>query len=425
MTPTRTTQGPRLTTTLALLLPTLFLGGCGMFDWIAGETDPHPPVALGQLTPTLSLTTLWQMKIANGSEGRQLKLVPTLHEGRVFVADAGGQLQALEARSGALIWKQETKHHFTSGPAVGEGLLALGTRQGEVVAFDSGSGTELWKTTLSSEILSVPRIASGILVVPSIDGSVYGLNAGDGSRRWDYRRPMPVLTLRGMSNPVIIDGNAILGFADGKLVSLDLDTGIPLWELIVTPPVGRTELDRMVDIDADPAVAGSTLYVVAYQGDLAAINTANGTALWRHPLSSSAGLAVGAGALYVTDAKSHVIAVDSQNGESLWKQQQFSYRRLTAPAILGEVLLVGDTEGYLHGLATSDGVPRARTRITKSPISQPPQVADGVAYVYADDGTLAALTTGSTLTPPASLPSSATAGARIGTGEGAEPSEPH
>lgn len=417
MTPICTPQGSRRPLTVALLLSALLLSGCGMFDWIAGETDPHPPVELGKLTPTLGLTTLWQTQVSKGNKGRQLKLVPALHAGKVFVADVEGRLQALDARSGTLIWKQETKHHFNSGPGVGDGLLVLGTRQGEVVAYDSNDGTERWRTPLASEILAVPRIASGIVVAPAIDGSVYGLNAGDGARRWEYRRPMPVLTLRGMSSPVITGNTVVLGFADGKLVSLELDSGTPLWELIITPPVGRTELDRMVDIDADPLMSGTTLYVVAFQGDLAAINVSDGAVIWRRPLSSSAGLTAAAQALYVTDAKSHVIAVDSQNGDTLWKQPQFSYRRLTAPALVDEVLLVGDFEGYLHGLAVGDGAVRARTRITKASISQPPQVADGVAYVYADDGTLAALRVGTT-TLQAEAP--ATPSPITGTGSGGD-----
>lgn len=384
----------RQRTAFALVLPALLLSGCGMFDWFAGEKDPHPPVELGKLEPTLSLSTLWQAQVSKGTEGRQLKLVPAVQEGRVYVADAEGRLQALDARSGTQLWKQETKHRFSSGPGVGEGLLLLGTSQGELVAFDSSDGTERWKTRLASEILSVPRVGAGVVVATTLDGSVYALNGADGARRWDYRRPMPVLTLRGMSNPVIAEGSVIVGFADGKLVKLELDKGAPLWELIVTPPVGRTELDRMVDIDADPLVVGSTIYVVAFQGDLAAIKAEDGTVIWRHPLSSSAGLTVGSRALYVTDAKSHVFAVDAQSGASLWKRPDFSYRRLTAPALLGELLLVGDFEGYLHGLAAADGGVVARTRLTKAGISQPPQVVEGVAYIYADDGTLAAITAG-------------------------------
>ncbi len=398
MAPTLPPPRLRLRAALALILPALLLSGCGMLDWLASEKDPHPPVELGKLTPTLSLSVLWQSQVSKGSEGRQLKLVPTVQEGRVYVADAGGSLQALDARTGTQIWKQETKHRFSSGPGIGDGLLLLGTNRGELVAFDSTDGAERWKTRLASEILSVPRIRSGVVVTSTLDGSVYALNGADGAPRWDYRRPMPVLTLRGMSSPVIAEASAIVGFADGRLVKLELDNGAPQWELIITPPVGRTELDRMVDIDADPLVAGDTLYVVAFQGDLAAIKASDGTVVWRQPLSSSAGLAAGTRALYVTDAKSHVVAVDAQNGASLWKQKDFSYRRLTAPALLGEVLLVGDLEGYLHGLATADGQVVARTRLTKASISQPPQVVDGVAYVYADDGTLAALTTGGPLT---------------------------
>jgi len=422
MAPTRARLRHPIRPLAIALVSALLLSGCGMLDWFTSEKDPHPPAELRNLTPTASLTALWQTQVSKGTEGRQLKLVPALESGRLYVADAEGQIQALDTRSGSLLWKQSTKLRFSSGPGLGEGLLLLGTSRGELVALDASDGSERWRALLQSEILSVPGIRSGMVVVPTLDGSVYGLDARDGTRRWDYRRPMPVLTLRGMSSPVIAGDNAIVGFADGKLVNLEIATGAPLWELIITPPVGRTELDRMVDIDADPVVVGGTIYVAAFQGDLAAINATDGSVVWRKAISSHVGLAASPRALFIADDKDHVLAVDSANGGTLWKQAELNYRRLTAPALMGDLVLVGDVEGYVHALATEDGQIRARMRITKAGISDRPQVVDGVAYVYADDGTLAALTAGGALPmaparePPASASSPTAEGAAPTTG---------
>lgn len=377
----------------------LLLGGCSYIPWFGGDKDPHPPAELQEITPSAALNVLWQGEVSEGTAGQQVKLIPVVHEGRVYVADLEGRIEALSARDGSVIWKRDTGLPFSGGPGLGEGLLLLGNSNGELAAFDSSDGTERWKVPLSSEILSVPRIRSGLVIAYTLDGTVYALNAKDGARVWDQRRPTPVLTLRGMSSPVIADTGVIVGFSDGRLAKLDLGNGVPLWELTVTPPIGRTELERVVDIDADPVLLGSTLYVVTFQGDLAAVNEPSGTVVWRQPLSSHAGLAVDSRYIYVTDAKDHVWAVDTATGGSVWKQDQFTYRLLTAPAVLGDTLLVGDLEGYVHLLSAEDGSVLARKRITKARISQQPQVADGVAYVYADDGTLAALTVGGAPSP--------------------------
>ena len=386
-----------------LMVPALLLAGCSTISsWFGSEKDPHPPVELQNPAPTGNITSVWQERVGKGMDEQQAKLVPALHEGRLYVADHQGRIEVRDARSGSLIWTKSTQLPFSGGPGVGEDLVLLGTSGGELVALSAADGEERWRAPLASEILSIPRIRTGIVIAYTLDGSVYALDAKSGARRWDYRRPTPVLTLRGMSSPVLAGRNVIVGFPDGKLVNLELETGAPLWELTITPPIGRTELERMVDIDADPVVVGSTIFVVTFQGDLAAINGPTASVVWRHPLSSYAGMAVDNRYIYVTDAKDHAWAIDIGSGGTVWKQHQFTYRHLTAPAVLGDSILVGDLEGYVHLLSAEDGSVLARKRLTKAPISQQPQVSDGVAYVYADDGTLAALTAGGAISVPES-----------------------
>jgi outer membrane protein assembly factor BamB len=196
----------------------------------------------------------------------------------------------------------------------------------------------------------------------------------------------------------------LVGISGGRLMYLEPEQGAPLWDLVVSPPSGRSELDRLADIDADPVVADGIAYVASYNGDLAAVDIASGTVLWRRELSAHAGLAAGEQALYITDSDDNLWAAARSDGAGLWKQEGLLYRRLTAPALAGNALVVGDIEGYVHWISRRDGRLLGRERVSKSRIGATPVVAGGVVYVQADDGTVAALRAGAAAggTPPAS-----------------------
>ncbi|BCU06064.1 outer membrane protein assembly factor BamB [Allochromatium tepidum] len=384
-----------------VLVPAMLLAGCGGIPWFGKEKDPTPPSPLPPLAQETRFDTLWSTRPTRGTEGRQLYLVPALVEGRLYVADARGRVAALAADSGRTLWQRETGLAFSGGPDVAGERLVLGTSQGELVALSTQDGRELWRTQLGSEVLSVPRLgADGRVFVHTLDDSLHGLDAATGQSQWRIDYPPPVLTLRGSSTPALTENGIIVGLSGGKLVKLDPKDGLPLWEVIVTRPSGRSELARIADIDADPVVVGSTVYVGAYNGDLAAVDRELGEVLWRRELSAHAGLVADADGLYVTDSEDRVWGAAMADGAGRWQQDQLRYRRLTAPALLGERLLVGDFEGYLHLLDKRDGRLVGRMRLTKAGITARPLVSGNRVYVYADDGTLAALTLGATTTLP-------------------------
>ncbi|MCW8921784.1 MAG: outer membrane protein assembly factor BamB [Sedimenticola sp.] len=380
---------------LTVPLLALLLTGCGSMnpmDWFSSEDNSEPPAELTELVNSVATRVLWTASVGGGADEQRVKLVPYVSDGKVYAASRSGEVRALDASTGRAVWSVDTDLEISGGPGAGDGLVLIGTSNGEVVALDAAGGTEKWRARVSSEVLSVPRAARGVVVVHTIDGKLFGLDAATGTHKWIYDRSTPVLTLHGSSSPVIVGNRVICGFASGKLVMLNLSNGDLLWEISVTAPSGRSELERMVDIDGDPLVVGDVVFVTTYQGEMAAISIDTGVVLWRRKLSSYAGMGADFSQLYVSDDTDHVLAVDPGNGAALWKNQKLQYRKLTAPIELSGIIMVGDFEGYLHQLSREDGRLLGRLRIAKSAISTPPIVRDGVAYIYADGGELAAVT---------------------------------
>ncbi|MFI3154726.1 MAG: outer membrane protein assembly factor BamB [Methylococcaceae bacterium] len=365
----------------------------GIKDYfLGGEDNADPPSVLVEYAPEVRIDVIWKESVGVGAEEQSLKLIPVIGSGKILAADREGVVQARSLTTGKLIWETETEVHFSGGPGLGAGTVILGSSDAEVVALNIETGAVLWKTAVSSEVLSVPVIANDVVVVRTTDGSVIALDEKTGGKRWSYERSVPPLSLRGTGSPLIVEDNVIGGYDNGKLMALRLADGKFAWETSIAIPKGRTEIERLVDLDVDPIVINGVIYVASYQGGIAAVSELDGDVLWRNEtISSHSGLSNDFRYLYLADSQSHVWQLDQRSGASLWQQKDLHQRRLTAPAAYENYVAVGDFEGYVHWLSSTDGRQLGRIQVTDGAIDAKPIVVDNTVYVYAKDGTLAAL----------------------------------
>lgn len=370
------------------LIGLLVLPGC---SWLrGGEDNAEPPAELVDIEQQVKLEQLWKRNIGAGTKGQFVRLTPVVDGGRIFVADREGMVAALDSETGKPVWKVDTDAPVSSGVGVGQGLVLVATTEAEVIALNWSDGSEAWRAVVSSEVLGAPSALDGVVVVQSVDGNITGLDAATGERNWIFDRSVPALSLRGTSSPLLVSGGAIAGLASGKLIAIELKRGLPVWEATISVPSGRSELERMVDIDSSPKVWGEQLFTVTYQGSVAAVDGASGQIAWSREMSSAAGLDVDFRQVYVTDEDSHVWALDRRNGASMWTQDALHNRALTAPAALDSYVAVADFEGYLHLLSRIDGEQLARVRVDGDGVLAAPIVANDTLYVYGNGGTLAA-----------------------------------
>lgn len=377
------------------LLPLLFLvlsAGC---SWFGGSDNSLPPAELKTVAQPIEIRSLWEAQIGAGAKSQFIRLTPALADGRLYAASFDGTVVALDALSGQRLWETQTQLPITGGVGVsGNGLVLFGSNKGEVVALRQENGQEAWRAQVSSEVLAPPRAASGIVVVRTGDGKFTGLDARTGERRWVYAHVLPALSLRGDAPPLLTQNLVIAGLETGKLLVLSLDKGLPVTEKTIAPPRGRTEIERLIDIDAEPKIFGDTLYMVAYRGSIAAIDMRSGNLLWNRELSSYAGLDVDARQVYISDETDAVLALDRRNGGTLWKQAEMSGRRLSAPVATDQHVVVGDFEGYLHWLSKDSGQIVGRIRAASKAIVAPPLAAGNIVFVQGQGGALGAFRAG-------------------------------
>lgn len=376
----------------AALLLALISTGC---SWFGSTSNAIPPAPLQTIAQPSNVQQLWTVSVGGGAKDQSIRLIPALLDGKVYAAGAEGTVIAVDALSGQRQWEVATGLPISGGVGVSDdGLVLVGTRKGEVLALRQETGQEAWRARVSSEVLAAPRAVNGVVVVRTIDGKFTGLNSDSGEQRWVYSHAMPALSLRGTAAPLLTKELMIAGLDSGKLLVLTLDKGIPLTEKTVALPQGRTDIERLIDIDAEPKAAGEMLYLAAYGGRVAAINMRDGNLAWNRDISSYAGLDVDARQVYVSDASDAVIALDRNAGGTFWKQPELTGRRLSAPVATSEHVVVGDFEGYLHWLRKEDGQLVGRVRMSSQAIIAPPTTSADIIFVQDQGGTLGAFRIG-------------------------------
>ena len=350
------------------------------------EDDVAPPAELVDFDPLVRVDRVWSAGTGGGDDVLRLGLRPSVRGERVYVAGHGGDVHALETATGREIWETSTDLALAGGPAVGEGIVVVGGSGGALIALDAESGEKRWQVMTGGEVITAPTIENGIVVARTVDGRLRGLRASDGGEVWTYEQPVPPLTLRGNGHPVVDGDMVFAGLDNGKVVALSLTTGELLWNTTVAPSRGRTEIERLVDIDSPVRIMGDDVFVVGYQGRIAMLARETGQLWWGRDMSSHRGLAADGDTLYVTTSDSTVVALRRRDGTPVWSQDALLRRSLTAPALAGDALVVGDFEGYLHWLDAATGQLLARGKTGAGRMTNAPVAAGDLLVLESDSG---------------------------------------
>jgi outer membrane protein assembly factor BamB len=335
----------------------------------------------------------------------------------VFAASHKGEVVAVALDSGKNVWVKKLKVPISAGPAAGFGMVVAGTSKGAVIALDGATGRQLWRTQINSELLSAPAISEKAVVIRSVDGRLHGIDSHTGKELWSIEQQVPRLSLRGTAIPIVAKEVAISGFDNGKVMAVSLTSGDTVWDTALASPHGRTELDRLVDIDSAVRVVGENVFATGFQGRTAMLALDSGQLWWSHDMSSYRGLAVDADNLYVTQSDGTVVALRQRDGAEIWRNDKLKRRGLSTPIVTSTAIAIADYQGYIHWLDKGTGALVARERIAKQRVSNPPAGVDDTIVVLTDGGTLAAYraTPRASAAPPAPIATPAPA---------AEPSAP-
>ena len=347
----------------------IFLNGCSSLGWLKfwdSEEEEEGPAELYSINESVEIYTDWAEPF--GNENNFGRLIPSVYDGKVYFISSEGYLASLNEESGKVEWSKSTNDSVSGGIDVNFKTITYGTLDGDLVALDYKDGKELWRSEASSEILTPPTTDGNMLIAQTGDGRIAGYDFESGERQWFHQTTLPRLTLRGTSRPYISQGFIFTGFANGKIAMIYPDSGAIRFEIPVTINEGKSELERIIDIDGQSLITNDLLIAASYQGNITAINLREGRATWQEDISTIKDLTSNGNRVMAVDEKDILKAFGVATGAILWEQNDLKLRKLTSPVSIRNYIAVGDLEGYVHLLDIKNGDFLGRKKISRNPI---------------------------------------------------------
>lgn len=368
----------------AALLAVVIVSGC------SNVKEELKPAKLEAIEANYKLVQQWQRNTGAGQDARYQRLQPAVADGVIYSVDVKGLVSAWAADTGRRLWRHNLDTAVGGGVGVVDDTGFIGTLDGRVIAFSLSDGSPKWEAKTSSEVVSTPQANAEVVVAQAIDGRVFAFDVDTGDQRWTYDHPVPVLSLRANSAPLISNEAVFVGFDNGQLLSFNAADGQLRWSARVGQPQGKTELERLVDIDTAPIELGPYIYAAGFNARLVAVSRGTGRISWSQDVSTANNIAAGEELIIVSDVDSHIIAFNALDGSVVWRNKELHRRGVSAPVVFNNLVIAIDDTGYVHGLSVADGKLIARARVSSDPVLAQPFVIEQTLYVLDAGGRLTA-----------------------------------
>ncbi len=364
-----------------LILISAILTGCSGRQAALEENQAVTQIATPDVADNNTAVVGWRAS-SSGSKTGGAHFEPVIEGDSIFVSSQSGQIARFSLASGERALNIKLDDRLASGVGVNAGSIFAVNTTGEVIALDRKDGSEKWRQSIGRSLSAAPAVNQQLVVIRTLDGQIIGLNAVTGEQVWALERPVASLSI-GLDAPSLLAGEgAISGFSSGRVLANNVFNGGVFWEKRAFRPAGKNEIERLIDIDAAPVLAGQVVLVGAYQGGIVAYRLRNGDEVWRNAEASTRkSIAISGERLAITGPQSEVSMLDLVSGERLWEQRKLQGHGLTAPIFSSESVVVGNIDGVVYFLDASDGAITSQLRLGKSPITALKAVDQGfIAY---------------------------------------------
>ena len=378
------------TSLLKHLLPgvaLIVLSACGgQPDLEETQSVAREPVP--QVAENTSAEIAWRASSTGGNLGA-VPFEPVVDGNVIFTASPKGQIKGFDLDTGKNVFSQTVRGKLANGVGVNTGSVVAVTQKGEVIALDRSDGSEKWRHDIEGSISAAPALNEQMVIIRTVSGKVIGLNAVSGKQVWSIERPVASLSV-GLDAPGLVAAEGLVsGFSSGRVVASNVFNGGTFWEKRAFRPGGKNEIERLIDIDASPVMAGDMILVGAFQGGMVAYRLRTGEEVWRNDgVSTRKALAVSPLFVSVTGPESEVALISVGTGKTRWKRTQLRGNGLSAPVITDKSVVVGNLDGDLYFLGLTDGLINSRFRVGTGPITALLKVEQGVVVYSAGSGKL-------------------------------------
>lgn len=357
-------------------------GACALVLSGCSSTNSHEPAELPDIENLVKADEVWSRSLGESTTGL---LTPIITQNGIYAA-GGNTLYRMDPATGDVVWEVETGSDIAAGVGSDGQYVAVGTVKGEVEVYDA-DGKRLWAVRLTSEMSVPPLVGSGFVIVRTTDTRITAFDAMTGERRWRYQSQVPALTVRAASQMRFSPAGVLVGQANGRLLALD-GNGRTVFDAVVAQAKGITEVERLVDVVGAPMVDARMMCAAAFQGGILCMDSTNGRPLWRAQVDAVTGPVTDGVHVYVVTARGEINAYDYETGKLMWTNADLLWRDPSAPAVLGDFLVVGDYDGEVHFIDPASGKLIGRTSVNGAVRVPPISMGDG-AVLQTEEGEIA------------------------------------
>lgn len=316
-----------------------------------------------------SIKPIWVFKCEDEVRG-----VPTLHQGSLFIGSYDNNLYALDAADGKFQWKYAADGGIVSRPAVFEGNVYFGSEDQRLHVVSARSGKVVWTYFTEGKVRSSPRIAEGHLFFGSDDLTLHAVNLVSGRAAWKFVTDDAI-----HCTPLVAHELIYFGTEGGTFYALDF-RGEMRW---------RFQAKRAVT--SSPIASRQAVYFASVDSTLYALDAKNGWATWRFRLGkgSVSSPALSDELIFVGAADGYIYCVDTRTAKEVWRfrtDNQVS----GSPALYKDSLYCGSADGNMYCLEYRTGRQRWKFQ-TGGQIIGSPVVYDDILYFGSTDHQVYAL----------------------------------
>ncbi|VWX52775.1 PQQ-binding-like beta-propeller repeat protein [Novosphingobium sp. 9U] len=360
--------------------------------------------ASGHLALGASPTRIWTAQVAGATNKRRLAASPVVGDGRVYVMDTSGVVNAFNADTGAKVWSKnfdvggDSKAIFGGGVSYDSGNVYVTTGIGEVAALGAADGAEKWKVKPAGPLRGAPTIGFEAVYVMTQDNQIVALNAADGKQLWNESASTAQSGVFGVAAPAAGQGTVVAGYSSGELVAYRYENGRQLWSDALARTSISTEVGSLTDVDADPIIDRGRVFALGQGGRMAAYELVTGQRIWELNLAGISTPAVAGDWVFTLTDHAQLLAIARTTGKVRWMNQLMRYRKekkrkgpvfWVGPVLAGNRLWVANSRGELAYADPSEGTLTPYAEL-KDSISLAPVVANQTLYLLDDGGRITA-----------------------------------
>lgn len=361
--------------------------------------------SMGQLALGASPARVWTASINGGSNRQRLGAAPVIAEGRVFVVDVEANVHAFSAETGASQWTTALSDGdankaalFGGGASFDGGRVYATDGLGDVVALNATDGTVVWRSKPGGPLRGAPTVANGQVYVLSQDNQLFALDQNDGKVVWTATASVETQGVFGVAAPAAASGTIVAGFSSGELNAYRYENGRTLWQDALSRTSSSTSVSSLADIDAEPVIADGRVYAVGQGGRMVAVEIATGQRLWEQNFASITTPWLAGEWLFIVTDDARLVCLSRANGKVRWINQLQAYRNVEkrkgpytwfGPVLAGDRLWLTNSRGQLVGTSPADGSVQV-TIDNGAPFTLSPVVANQTMYVLDQKGRLSA-----------------------------------